>query len=173
MQTFFIYILGLIFGLAFPDFDYFFESFIGHRSIFTHSIFIVIIFLVSIKNLKDLKTSYYIMGLLNGIIIHLISDLDLPSNITNIQTIKLFIFDFGSFSLYWILLNILIGFFLLGKYFTQVYQKKIELFNLIILIVFTYFTSDIYLYLTAIYIFLKTVFFLSNKKIGNFLKKKS
>ena len=111
MQIFFIYTLGLTFGLVFPDFDYFFENFIGHRSIFTHSIFIIIIFLLSIKNLKDLKTSYYIMGLLNGIIIHLISDLDMPSNITDIQTIKLFIFDLGSFSLYWILLNILLGFF--------------------------------------------------------------
>ena len=144
MQIFFIYTLGLTFGLVFPDFDYFFENFIGHRSIFTHSIFIIIIFLLSIKNLKDLKTSYYIMGLLNGIIIHLISDLDKPSNITDIQTIKLFIFDLGSFSLYWILLNILLGFFLLKKYFTQIYQKKIELFNLTIFIIFSYFTSDIY-----------------------------
>ena len=112
------------------------------------------------------------MGLLNGIIIHLISDLDLPSNITNIQTIKLFIFDFGSFSLYWILLNILIGFFLLGKYFTQVYQKKIELFNLIIFITFTYLTSDIYQYLTAIYVCLKTIFFLLNKKSTHLKKEK-
>ena len=160
MQTFFIYILGLIFGLTFPDFDYFFENFIGHRSIFTHSIFIVIIFLVSVKNLKDLKTTYYIKGLLNGVIMHLISDLDFPSNITNIQTIKLFIFDLGSLSLIWILLNILMGLFLLGKYFAQVNQKKIELFNLVVFIAYTYFTSDIYQYLTIIYVCLKTIFFL-------------
>ena len=171
MQIFFIYTLGLTFGLVFPDFDYFFENFIGHRSIFTHSIFIIIIFLLSIKNLKDLKTSYYIMGLLNGIIIHLISDLDMPSNITDIQTIKLFIFDLGSFSLYWILLNILLGFFLLKKYFTQIYQKKIELFNLTIFIIFSYFTSDIYQYLIPIYVFLKIIFFLLNKKSIQFQKK--
>ena len=88
MQTFFIYILGLIFGLTFPDFDYFFERFIGHRSIFSHSILIIVIFITLLKNLKDLKKTYYISGLLNGIIMHLISDLNLPSNFTNIQTIK-------------------------------------------------------------------------------------
>jgi hypothetical protein len=168
MQTFSIYILGLIFGLAFPDFDYFFENFISHRSIFTHSILIVIIFLVSVKNLKDLKITYYIMGLLNGIIIHLISDLDFPSNITNIQTIKLFIFDLGSFSLIWILLNILVGLFLLVKFFAKVNQKKIELFNLVIFIVYTYLTSDIYQYLTVIYVCLKTIFFLFNKKTNSY-----
>jgi len=111
------------------------------------------------------------MGLLNGIIIHLISDLDMPSNITDIQTIKLFIFDLGSFSLYWILLNILLGFFLLKKYFTQIYQKKIELFNLAIFIIFSYFTSDIYQYLIPIYVFLKIIFFLLNKKSIQFQKK--
>lgn len=172
MQTFSIYILGLIFGLAFPDFDYFFENFIGHRSIFTHSIFIVIIFLASVKNLKDLKTTYYIKGLLNGIIIHLISDLDFPSNITNVQTIKLFIFDLGSFSLIWILLNIIVGLFLLEKYFTQINQKKIELFNLVAFVAYTYITSDIYHYLTVIYVCLKIIFFTINKKLIHPLKKK-
>ena len=173
MQTFFIYILGLIFGLAFPDFDYFFERFIGHRSIFTHSILIVVIFLFLIKNLKDIKISYYISGLLNGIIIHLISDLHLPSNFTNIQTIKFFIFDLGGFSFYWILINIIIGLYFLRKFEVHTYQKRIELLNLIFFIVFTYFTSDIYLYLTVIYVFLKIVFFISSKKITHFIKKKS
>lgn len=42
--NFFIYFLGLIFGLSFPDFDYFFENLIGHRSFFTHSILITLIF---------------------------------------------------------------------------------------------------------------------------------
>tara|TARA_X000000368_G_C22602264_1_gene524207 strand:+ start:33 stop:554 length:522 start_codon:yes stop_codon:yes gene_type:complete len=173
MQTFFIYTLGLIFGLVFPDFDYFFERFIGHRSIFTHSILIVLIFLYLTKNLKDLKTSYYVAGLLNGIIIHLISDINLPSNITNIQTIKFFIYDLRGFSFYWILINVLIGLYLSGKFDVSIYQKRIELLNLSIFIVFTYFTSDIYQYLTVIYICLKILFFLLNKKNTHFLKKNS
>jgi len=163
MQTFFIYILGLIFGLTFPDFDYFFERFIGHRSIFSHSILIVVIFITLLKNLKDLKKTYYISGLLNGIIMHLISDLNLPSNFTNIQTIKIFMFDLGDFSFYWILINILIGFYLLRKFTGGTYSMRIELLNLIIFIIFVYLSSDIYHYLTVIYIFLKTISFSLNR----------
>ena len=32
--NFFIYFLGLVLGLAFPDFDYFLGQYIQHRSIF-------------------------------------------------------------------------------------------------------------------------------------------
>ena len=64
------------------------------------------------------------------------------------------------------------GLFLLEKNFTQINQKKIELFNLVAFVAYTYMTSDIYHYLTVIYVFLKIIFFTINKKLIHPLKKK-
>jgi hypothetical protein len=166
MQTLFIYFLGLIFGLTFPDYDYLLEKIIGHRSVFTHSIFLTYVLFKLAKKKKNLKFLKYILGVTNGIIIHLISDLNLPSNLIGIQTIKFFSFDLGNFSIFWILMNIGGGLYFVEKY--KIEKKiKIEFLNLFICILFIGFFSDSIKLLIIFYILLKTIFFISIKKVNN------
>ena len=175
--NFFIYFLGLVLGLAFPDFDYFLGQYIEHRSIFTHSIFIIIIFIILTKNIYDLKSSNYIMGLANGIILHLISDLNLPSEMMGAQTIKFLSLDLGVFSFYFILLNILIGLFIAEKLNILIKEKNREYLNLFIGIIFLYLhylffelSSNIFIFSILFYIILKIIFNLLGEKFQNLFK---
>ena len=169
--NFFIYFLGLILGLAFPDFDYFLGKYIQHRSIFTHSIFIVIIFIILTKNIYDLKSSNYIMGITNGIILHLISDLNLPSKLVGAQSIKFLSFDLGIFSFYFILLNILIGLFIAEKLNIIIREKNREFLNILFGIIFLYLHYLFFELSSKIFIF-SIIFFLFLKIFFNFLSKK-
>ena len=175
--NFFIYFQGLVLGLAFPDFDYFLGKYIEHRSIFTHSIFIIIIFIILTKNIYDLKSSNFIMGLANGIILHLISDLNLPGEMIEAQTIKFLSFDLGVFSFYFVLLNILIGLIIAERLNILIKEKNREYLNLFIGIIFLYLhylffelSSKIFIFSILFYIFLKIIFNLLGKKFQNLLK---
>lgn len=161
-----IYILGLIIGLTFPDFDYFLEHYIGHRSFITHSIIILLIFLSLSKKENDLKTTNYLLGLSNGLIIHLISDLDLPSELIGGKTIKFFAYDFGLISFYWLMGNIIIGFYIAEKLLKKLdNKKKYYLINLIFGCIFIYLNSDIYLFLIALLIMLSSIFSFLRKSL--------
>lgn len=163
-----IYFLGLLLGLTFPDFDYFLVDYIGHRSLFTHSILIVILFITLSKNKNDLKTANYLIGFSFGIIIHLISDLDLPSNLLGGKTIKFFLYDLGVVSFYWLFCNILIGFYIAEKIFKKIIidKKKYYLINLVFCCVFIYFNSEIYLFLITLFIVLSFIFSFLRKSLS-------
>jgi len=175
--NFFIYFQGLVLGLAFPDFDYFLGKYIEHRSIFTHSIFIIIIFIILTKNIYDLKSSNFIMGLANGIILHLISDLNLPSEMIGAQTIKFLSLDLGVFSFYFVLLNIIIGLFIAERLNILIKEKNREYLNLFIGIIFLYLhylffelSLNIFIFSILFYIFMKIIFNLLSKKFKNLFK---
>ena len=163
-----MYLLGLLLGLAFPDFDYYFlVDYKGHRSLFTHSILIVILFVTLLKNKDDLKITNYLIGFNFGIIIHLISDLDLPSNLFGARTIKFFFYDLGIISFYWLFGNILIGFYIAEKLYKKINidKKKYYLINLIFCCVFIYFNSEFYLFLIALFIGLSFIFSFLRKRL--------
>jgi hypothetical protein len=175
--NFFIYFSGLILGLAFPDFDYFLGQYIKHRSIFTHSIFIILIFIILTKNIYNLKSSNYIMGLTNGIVLHLISDLNIPSEMVGAQTIKFLSYDLGAFSFYFMLLNILIGLFVAERFNILIREKNREFLNLICGTIFLYLhylyfelSSNIFIFSILFYIFLKIIFYFLGKKFKNLFK---
>ena len=175
--NFFIYFSGLILGLAFPDFDYFLGQYIKHRSIFTHSIFIILIFIILTKNIYNLKSSNYIMGLTNGIVLHLISDLNIPSEMVGAQTIKFLSYDLGAFSFYFMILNILIGLFVAERLNILIREKNREYLNLYFGIIFMYLhylffelSSYIFIFSILFYISLKIIFYFLGKKFQNFFK---
>jgi hypothetical protein len=162
-----IYLLGLLLGLTFPDFDYFLADYIGHRSLFTHSILIVILFITLSKNKDDLKTANYLAGFSFGIVIHLISDLDFPSNLVGGKTIKFLLYDLGVISFYWLFGNILIGFYIAEKLYKKIDidKKKYYLINLILCFIFIYYNSEIYLFLIGLFIGLSFIFSFLRKSL--------
>ena len=129
-----------IIGLIFPDFDSyniqtnFFQNFIGHRSILTHSILVPCLFYFYAKKKDKLSNNIItiIIGLFLGLALHLTADI-YPKNGNENELIKLpGNISVGKFSSLWIAINILISFYiskvLLNKYFNKKYYKTIYLF---------------------------------------------
>ena len=129
-----------IIGLIFPDFDSyniqmsFFQNFIGHRSILTHSILVPYLFYFYVKKKHKLNNNAItiIIGLFLGLALHLTADI-YPKNGNENELIKLpGNISVGKFSFLWISLNILISFYiskvLLNEYFNKKYYRTIYLF---------------------------------------------
>ena len=128
-----------IIGLIFPDFDSyniqtsFFQNFIGHRSILTHSILVPYLFYFYAKKKHKLNNNVItiIIGLFLGLALHLTADI-YPKNGNENELIKLpGNISFGKFSFLWISLNTLVSFYiskvLLNKYFNKKYYRTIYL----------------------------------------------
>ena len=148
------YFFGVIIGLTHPDFDFFFIDYIGHRSIFTHSIIIFLVVFMLFKNTNEHKKIYFLSGMCLGLIIHLFSDLELPSKFIGLKTIKFFSYDLLYFSFYWILLNILIAYYFFEKLakLLRFNRKNYHLFNFIIGAIYIYINSGNYFILTSTFI---------------------
>ena len=129
-----------IIGLIFPDFDSyniqtsFFQNFIGHRSILTHSILVPCLFYFYAKKKHKLNNNVItiIIGLFLGLALHLTSDI-YPKNGNENELIKLpGNISVGKFSFLWISLNTLVSFYiskvLLNEYFNKKYYRTIYLF---------------------------------------------
>ena len=128
-----------IIGLIFPDFDSyniqtsFFQNFIEHRSILTHSILVPYLFYYYAKKKHKLNNNVItiIIGLFLGLALHLTADI-YPKNGNENELIKLpGNISFGKFSFLWISLNTLVSFYiskvLLNKYFNKKYYRTIYL----------------------------------------------
>ena len=128
-----------IIGLIFPDFDSyniqtsFFQNFIGHRSILTHSILVPYLFYFYAKKKHKLNNNVItiIIGLFLGLALHLTADI-YPKNGNENELIKLpGNISVGKFSFLWISLNTLVSFYiskvLLNKYFNKKYYRTIYL----------------------------------------------
>ena len=128
-----------IIGLIFPDFDNynirtsFFQNFIGHRSILTHSILVPYLFYFYAKKKHKLNNNVItiIIGLFLGLALHLTSDI-YPKNGNENELIKLpGNISVGKFSFLWISLNALVSFYiskvLLNEYFNKKYYRTIYL----------------------------------------------
>ena len=128
-----------IIGLIFPDFDSyniqtsFFQNFIGHRSILTHSILVPYLFYFYAKKKHKLNNNVItiIIGLFLGLALHLTADI-YPKNGDENELIKLpGNISVGKFSFLWISLNTLVSFYiskvLLNKYFNKKYYRTIYL----------------------------------------------
>ena len=128
-----------IIGLIFPDFDNyniqtsFFQNFIGHRSILTHSILVPYLFYFYAKKKHKLNNNVItiIIGLFLGLALHLTSDI-YPKNGNENELIKLpGNISVGKFSFLWISLNTLVSFYiskvLLNEYFNKKYYRTIYL----------------------------------------------
>lgn len=161
------YLIGAIIGLTFPDFDFFLIDYIGHRSFITHSIFIFLIFFTLSKKNQDLKKLNFLLGMCFGLIVHLISDMDLPAQFIDLKTIKIFSYDLGKYSFFWILINILLAFYFLEKLFKllELNRKKYHLINLFIGAVFIYLNSENYIVLTFMLVFISLFFQLLFKRL--------
>jgi len=139
----FIFIIILfntsVIGLIFPDFDNyniktsFFENFIGHRSILTHSILVPYLFYYYLKKKHKLNNNFaiIIIGLFLGLALHLTADVYPKSGDEN-ELIKLpGNIAIGDFSILWIFLNILVSFYfskiLLNKYYNKKYYRILYL----------------------------------------------
>ena len=161
-----------IIGLIFPEIDYlninFFQNFIGHRSILTHSILVPYLFYyycVKKKHKPNNNTVTLIIGLFLGLALHLTADI-YPKNGSENELIKLpGNIAIGDFSVLWIFLNTLASLYfskiLLNKYYnkkhyrilyltiglmlaciyvlTEFYNKVLILFTFIILLLMAYF----------------------------------
>ena len=128
-----------IMGLIFPDFDSyniqtnFFQNFIGHRSILTHSILVPYLFYFYVKKKHKLNNNAItiIIGLFLGLALHLTADI-YPKNGNENELIKLpGNISVGKFSFLWISLNALVSFYiskvLLNDYFNKKYYNNIYL----------------------------------------------
>ena len=128
-----------IIGLIFPDFDSyniqmsFFQNFIGHRSILTHSILVPYLFYFYAKKKHKLNNNVItiIIGLFLGLALHLTADI-YPKNGNENELIKLpGNISVGKFSFLWISLNALVSFYiskvLLNDYFNKKYYNNIYL----------------------------------------------
>ena len=128
-----------IIGLIFPDFDSyniqtnFFQNFIGHRSILTHSILVPYLFYFYVKKKHKLNNNAItiIIGLFLGLALHLTADI-YPKNGNENELIKLpGNISVGKFSFLWISLNALVSFYiskvLLNDYFNKKYYNNIYL----------------------------------------------
>jgi len=128
-----------IIGLIFPDFDSFniqtsfFQNFIGHRSILTHSILFPYLFYFYAKKKHKLNNNVItiIIGLFLGLALHLTADI-YPKNGNGNELIKLpGNISVGKFSFLWISLNTLVSFYiskvLLNEYFNKKYYRTIYL----------------------------------------------
>ena len=128
-----------IIGLIFPDFDSyniqtsFFQNFIGHRSILTHSILVPYLFYFYAKKKHKLNNNVItiIIGLFLGLALHLTTDI-YPKNGNENELIKLpGNISVGKFSFLWISLNTLVSFYiskvLLNEYFNKKYYRTIYL----------------------------------------------
>ena len=128
-----------IVGLVFPDFDSyniqtsFFQNFIGHRSILTHSILVPYLLYYYAKKKHKLNKNVItiIIGLFSGLALHLTADVYTKTGNEN-ELIKLpGNISIGKFSFLWISLNILVSFYiskvLLNKYFNKKYYRTIYL----------------------------------------------
>ena len=156
-----------IIGLIFPDIDYLFQNFIGHRSMLTHSILVPYLFYyyVKKKHKPNNNTVTLIIGLFLGLALHLTADI-YPKNGSENELIKLpGNIAIGDFSVLWIFLNTLASLYfskiLLNKYYnkkhyrilyltiglmlaciyvlTEFYNKVLILFTFIILLLMAYF----------------------------------
>ena len=128
-----------IIGLIFPDFDSyniqtnFFQNFIGHRSILTHSILVPYLFYFYAKKKHKLNNNVItiIIGLFLGLALHLTADI-YPKNGNENELIKLpGNISIGKFTFLWISLNTLVSFYiskvLLNDYFNKKYYRTIYL----------------------------------------------
>ena len=128
-----------IIGLIFPAFDSyniqtsFFQNFIGHRSILTHSILVPYLFYFYAKKKHKLNNNVItiIIGLFLGLALHLTADI-YPKNGNENELIKLpGNTSVGKFSFLWISLNTLVSFYiskvLLNEYFNKKYYRTIYL----------------------------------------------
>jgi hypothetical protein len=126
-------------GLIFPDFDSyniqtnFFQNFIGHRSILTHSILVPYLFYFYAKKKHKLNNNVItiIIGLFLGLALHLTADI-YPKNGNENELIKLpGNISIGKFTFLWISLNTLVSFYiskvLLNDYFNKKYYRTIYL----------------------------------------------
>ena len=128
-----------IIGLIFPDFDSyniqtnFFQNFIGHRSILTHSILVPYLFYFYAKKKHKLNNNVItiIIGLFLGLALHLTADIYHKNGNEN-ELIKLpGNISIGKFTFLWISLNTLVSFYiskvLLNDYFNKKYYRTIYL----------------------------------------------
>lgn len=143
----FSYSLALFIGIyIFPDSDQKILSFLSHRSILTHGILLpILIHWILNKTLKHRKEilDYIYVGLLIGISIHLTADLfsksfvgyatiKLPFQITSEGLFLKTKSIGGFFSILWIFLNAILGFFISYKILDK---KNINNFFKIILFI--------------------------------------
>jgi len=143
-----------IVGLVFPDFDSyniqtsFFQNFIGHRSILTHSILVPYLLYYYAKKKHKLNKNVItiIIGLFSGLALHLTADVYTKTGNEN-ELIKLpGNISIGKFSFLWISLNILVSFYiskvLLNEYFNKKYYRTIYLIiGLLLVCIYVLFES--------------------------------
>mgnify|MGYP001173543265 CR=1 FL=1 len=148
------YFFGIVVGLTYPDFDFFLIDYIGHRSILTHSVIIFLLFFILLKNSNEFKKLYFISGMCLGLIIHLFSDMELPSQFIGLKTIKFFSYDLLYLSFYWMIINILIAYYFFEKLanLLKFNRKNYYILNYVIGAIFIYINSENYFILTKIFI---------------------
>ncbi len=178
-----------IMGLIFPDFDSyniqtnFFQNFIGHRSILTHSILVPYLFYFYAKKKHKLNNNVItiIIGLFLGLALHLTADI-YPKNGNENELIKLpGNISIGKFTFLWISLNTLVSFYiskvLLNDYFNKKYYRTIYLIiGLLLVCIYILFEpyNRIIILITSIILLLITYFYdkKTDQKLVNLLNLK-
>ena len=103
-----------------------------------------------------------------GLIIHLFSDMELPSQFIGLKTIKFFSYDLLYLSFYWMILNILIAYYFFEKLanLLKFNRKNYYLLNYVIGAIFIYINSENYFILTTIFIIFSLLIHLFFKKLN-------
>jgi hypothetical protein len=169
-----------VFGLVLPDFDSyniqisFFQDYIGHRSILTHSILIPYIFYFYAKKNNKISNNSItaIIGLTLGFALHLVADIYPKGGIEN-ELIKLpGNISIGKLSFFWIILNAMFCFYfskiLLNKYFVKKYYQVLYIIiGLFLTFVYALFEPYNQVAITLTATFMLIINYYYNKKIDN------
>ena len=179
-----------IVGVIFPDLDYyyvrtdFFENFIGHRSILTHSILIpsLLYFYLKIKKKLNNNFSLLIIGLFLGLVLHLIADIYPKNGYENISIKLPGNISIEDLSTLWIFLNIFMSFYfskmLLNKYYNKKHYRFLYLITgsiIAFIYVLTEPSNKILIYFTFMTLLLITYFYdrQVDKKLSKLIRSKN
>ena len=180
---FFIFLATIIFTIKIPDFDFIFQSLIGHRSIITHSIlfpFLIYHYYLKKNKKQNIYLKIFVIGFFASTALHLSADL-YPKGWKGGAFIKLpgnSSIGEGP-SIVWMFLNIVLGTYFSSKIFIQIANTKkyfISYLFLGSLSAIIYADSDggdvESKFITFIIVFLSTFFYVKRKSGTLSLKKK-